>query len=192
MKKLFILGVSLATVWQTYGQGTVLFQNAGASAVTNSLTSARVIAGTTFLVGIYFLPDSATPPTSADFNNATALFHGGFAGAGIYSLGTVTAPTTPSGGFGYFQVRAWESAFGSTYAEAFANSTPIGGRLALVGTSNILRIDTGDPTTTPAGTPAALTASGIQGFFVSPVPEPSVIGLGMLGIGALLLLRRRK
>jgi hypothetical protein len=30
------------------------------------------------------------------------------------------------------------------------------------------------------------------GGWVIPVPEPSVIGLGAIGIGALFLLRRRK
>lgn len=192
MKKLIILGVALAAAFQTFGQGTVVFQNASASAVTNSLTGARVVAGTTFLVALYYLPDSPTAPTSGEFDGVPALRTTGFTAAGIYVGGTLTAPTTPSGAPGWFQVRAWEAAFGSSYAEAASNPNQIGGRLALVGQSNILRVDTGDPTTVPPGTAGTLTGNGIQGFILTPVPEPSVIGLGVLGIGALLLLRRRK
>lgn len=199
MKKLAILGVGLALAVQTYGQGTVVFLNSGSTAVSNILTSARTVAGTTFAVALYYLRDTGqSAVTTADFDaglatGAAAIVgpNVGFQAAGIYSGGTRTAPTPQAGSTGWFQVRAWERAYGQTY-DAALSAPEIGGRLALVGTSNIIKVDTGDPTSTPAGTAGTLTGSGIQWFWVTPVPEPSVIGLGLLGVGALLLLRRRK
>lgn len=197
MKKLLLTTTALLTAVSLQAQGTVSFANNSAAAVSNSLTSLRVVGGTTFSVALYFLPDSAQTPTTGDFDAArTVVGSGIFLGtsanpSGLFNVGARTAPTATAGGFGWFQVRAWETAYGSTY-EAALNSPGIGGRPALVGTSNIFKVDTGDPTTTPAGTAAPITGTGLlQGFYVTPVPEPTVMGLGLLGIGALLMLRRR-
>jgi MYXO-CTERM domain-containing protein len=198
MKKLLLTTTALLTAVSLQAQGTVSFANNSAAAISNSLTSLRVVGGTTFSVALYFLPDSATPPTTADFDLArTVVGSGIFLGtaanpSGLFNVGARTAPTATAGGLGWFQVRAWETAFGGTYEAALNNPNAVGGRLALVGTSNIFKVDTGDPTTTPAGTAAPITGTGLlQGFYVTPVPEPTVMGLGLLGIGALLMLRRR-
>lgn len=195
MKNLLVIGAVLAAGLQSYGQGTINIINNSATAVTNLVTQQRVVAGTAFRVAVYYLPDSATRPTTADFDLNGILVpnsSGGFQAAGIYNIGIRTAPTSPAGAVGWFQVRAWEFAFGDTYDAAKNNPVAQGGRLALIGTSNVLQIDTGDPTTTPAGTPGTLLSGGLQAFVIAPVPEPSVIGLGIFGIGAMLLLRRRK
>lgn len=197
MKKSILIGITVVTcAVQAYSQGTVTFQNPGA-AVSNILTLAPVVAGTTFRAALYWLPDQATAPTTADFDARGAQAIGytvtSFAAAGTI---VVASPVridgiSPAGAPGWFQVRAWETAFGTTYEAARDNPNASGGRRALIGTSNIIRVDTGDPTTTPAGTPGSLTQNGLRGFYVAPVPEPSVIGLGIMGVGALLLLRRR-
>jgi hypothetical protein len=94
-------------------------------------------------------------------------------------------------------VRVWETAFGATYEQAVNNPFPIGGRLAIVGTSNIIRVTTGDPSTVPPGIPASLVNAGLQGFCLGwcnvCIPEPSALGLFLIGAVALLLmpLRRR-
>lgn len=188
MKKSLIAVAALAIAAQTYGQGTVTFVGAN---ITNSLSGALAVAGTTFKVALYWLPDQASPPTTADFGPqnvawTTNLTLAGGANAGVVRITGIT----PSGAPAWFQVRAWEAAYGASYDEALV-APPQGGRPALAGTSNIGRIDTGDPTTVPPGT-APNTALTLKGFTLVPVPEPSVIGLGVLGIGALLLLRRRK
>jgi MYXO-CTERM domain-containing protein len=41
------------------------------------------------------------------------------------------------------------------------------------------------------GSPS-LVGAGLKAIYVGPCPEPSSLGLGILGIGALFLLRRRK
>jgi hypothetical protein len=178
---------------QVYGQGTVTFGNNSSTAITNAITMMRVVAGTTFQVALYYLPDGPAPsPEEMEAGGIKIGAHGPIApAAGLYAAGTRTTPvTTPGAGFAWFQVRCWETAFGSTYELAKANTVPQNGRLALAGTSNIIRVKTGDPVNQIP--PGGLTAFGLQSFIVTQVPEPATIGLAAMGIGALLLLRRKK
>jgi hypothetical protein len=190
MKKLLtIVAVASGMAVQTYGQGTVTF---AALNITNSLTpGVLAVSGTTFKIALYWLPDG-TAPTTPDFDVPTALAYttnlslAGGVQAGIVRIEGIN----PSGAPAWFQIRAWENVVnGDNWAQAVTRT--VGARGALAGTSNIGRIDTGDPTTTPPGT-APNTAATLKGFTLYPVvPEPSTIGLGILGIASLLLLRRR-
>jgi len=191
MKKLAILAATLVVAGTSYGQGTVGFANAGASAITNSQTLTRV-GNTAFKVSLYYLPwvSDAQVPTTDDFTAAgQVVANSTLYAPGLYNNGGQPVRVegiTPSGGVGWFQVRAWETAFGADYATA---SRVVG---ALVGTSSILRVDTGDPTTQPPGAATTLISAGLRTFMVYPVPEPTAIALGLLGLGSLLLLRRSK
>lgn len=201
MKKVLIIGVAAFAVgaMNVHSQGTVTFANFSSNKVTRIDTGASVANNPSggWKVSLYWLPDQASAPVTGDFgtNNMVATTTIGVPVAGQFSGGTVTIPGIPAGGLVWAQVRGWEALYGgstfTTYEQAIA-STPSGavGRAALAGTSNVFQIDTGDPTTVPQGTPGNL--SGMRTFALVPVPEPSVIGLGVLGIGALLLLRRRK
>jgi len=187
MKKSLLLASAIFASLSAYGQGTVVFANSSATAVTNILTGVRAVAGTTFMLQLYWAVDGTTDdgqfrPIGAEFNGVTR-----FLGPGVFNAGGATAPVTPAGTFGMFQIRAWQVAFGTSYEEA---ATRVG---ALVGKSNIIRVNTGDPIIQPPDAPSSLTAAGLQAFLLTPViPEPSLFGLGLLGAGALLLLRRRK
>lgn len=192
MKKLAIMAAAIFATVNIFAQGTVNFSNIGGGGITNSLTGARVIVGTTFMVQLYYSPDQANAPADDLLMPLAGVANIGPI-AGIYSAGVRTAPVTPPGASAWFQVRAWEAAFGTSYEAALANSQSVGGRLALVGKSNTFKVNTSDPTLIPPEAAANLVAAGLQGFLITPVvPEPSVIGLGLLGAGALLLLRRRK
>lgn len=188
---LVIAAATLVSV-SAFAQGFVTFSNIG-SPMTNSLTGAPVANGTVFRAALYFLPDQATAPSTGDFDrngHVLAPFTASLLPGGIFNAGTRTAPDgNAAGSSGWFQVRAWETAFGTSYEQARDNSQPQGGRLALIGTSNIIKVGPlgGGAIATPS-----LVGGGLKGFILVPVPEPSVIGLGMLGIGALLMLRRRK
>jgi len=194
MKKQILTIAATVIGLSALAQGTVDFKNSTTTIVSNSVTMNRVVGGTAFRVVLYYLPDQATAPTTADFDErgvilgASSGFQGGSTVAsGVFQGGVRSTPaTTPGGGPAWFQVRAWESAFGANYAEA---SRVTG---ALVGTSNPFKGNTADPGAIPTPTAPALPALGLTWFMLYPVPEPSIIGLGILGIGALLMLRRRK
>jgi hypothetical protein len=190
-----------------FAQGTVNFSNNGLNApvvlgVPITITyptgtvayavGAKAPAGTTFSVALYYapynngvMPDPATlfqigmvvgQPVSANLSKA-----------GIYFAGAFTAPTVnvpPGGGLGWFQVKAWETVYGMTYEAALPNPNN------LSGFSNIIAVNTANPLVTPPGTPSLLT--GISGITLNVVPEPAILGLGLLGGVAMLLLRRRK
>ena len=188
MKKL-LLTAALAVIatLSSYGQGSVTFANNTATRV-NMPDGTGIPVGARFTAELVYAPDgtaTAAFDTVATRVGGTATFG---PVAGLFNGGgrTVTA-LTPAGGFGLFQVRVWETAAGQDYLSAWAT----GNSAYLAGKSGIMRVDTGDPTTVPPGTPTPLTGS-LATFAVSPIPEPSVIGLGILGAGALLMLRRRK
>lgn len=183
MKKTLITAVAVLATLNMYGQGTVVFSNSGGAPVINSRTGVNVVAGSTFKVGLYYGAVGATESEFAMLGASANIFPT----AGFFSAGNRTAPIAAAGGNGQFQVRAWESAFGTDYAQVLGTGNPG----ALVGKSNIMLVDTGDPTSTPAGAPTPI-APLMQGFSLTPVPEPSVIGLGLLGAVSLLMLRRRK
>jgi hypothetical protein len=66
--------------------------------------------------------------------------------AGLFAAGTPHYPsTTPGAGFAWFQVRAWEAAFGTSYEAVVNNTTPQAVASGARGTSNIIRVKTGDP-----------------------------------------------
>jgi hypothetical protein len=194
MKRTLIL-IAAATLVSAsaLAQGYVTFSIIGAP-ITNSLTMMPVAAGTAFRAALYLIPDQLEAPTLADFDRRSVIlppFSGAFLPGGFFNAGRRTAPDgNPSGVFPWFQVRAWETAFGSSYEAARDNRQPQGGRLALIGTSNIFRV--GPLGGTLIATPGLIYNNGLKGFILVPVPEPSVIGLGILGVGVLLLLRNHK
>jgi hypothetical protein len=107
------------------------------------------------------------------------------AGTGYFGIGTPAfsfdgtgkMPLWPGGTQIYVQAEVFETAFGSYAATVAANGK--------VGLSNIFPVTLSTP---PLQTPAPLV--GMTTVAVAPVPEPSVIALGVLGLGALLIRRR--
>jgi hypothetical protein len=185
MKKLLITAAAVLATLNMYAQGTVTLANSSTSPVyIDTVGGATKASGSAYSVGLYYAPDGVTDDTLFTLLAPTASMS---AAPGIYSAGPRTAPTTAAGGFGMFQVRVWSAASGATYEDAVLSGAGKAGK------SNIVRVDTGDPTSVPPGTPGSLAASGLAPMAVTTiVPEPSTIGLGILGVGTLLLLRRRK
>ena len=189
---MLLIGALVTVVtWSSHGQGSVAFGNNISTRVymTNpDGTTTLVPVGNRFLAELVFAPDGTAPGefgttavrlgAPASFGPVPGVFNGG---------GRTAAGVQPSGGFGLFQVRVWESAAGPDYVTAVATGNP----QYQAGTSLIMRIDTADPTTTPPGVPTQITAY-LTSFVITPIPEPSVIALGLAGVGALLLFRRRK
>jgi hypothetical protein len=121
----------------------------------------------------------------------TATFRTGANGAIPAGLiNTVTAPINgvAAGQIAALQVRVWDNKGGtvSTWAAALGDATVAKGNSALFSSQALGGIV--DPNSPPV-TPPQMT--GWTSFNVSAVPEPSVIALGALGLGALLLRRRK-
>jgi hypothetical protein len=144
-------------------QGLVNFYNSFPTAVTNAITNDKVPAGTTFLTTLYYGQDGLTDPVQ--FTQVGPAV--GFFSPGVFAGGTRTVPGTPPFGYAMFQVRVWESAYGSTYEQALM-APEQNGRFSLAAESSIIRLRTGDGING-----LVLTAGAIPGIVVTVVPEPS-------------------
>jgi len=195
MKKLLLISALAAlTSLSSYGQGSVTFANTSTSLVRlkDGTAVPRNAVGGTYVAELLYAADGSVPfgnPTADAAFGAVATRVGATASfstpaAGVFSGGgrTITS-ITPPGGFGLFQARVWDTRAGTTFQEAALNTQ------MELGYSAVVRVDTADPTALPLPTPAAL---GLSGFTLSVIPEPSTIALGLLGVGTLLMLRRRK
>ncbi|SRR6266446_8162788 len=192
MKKLAITIAAVFATLNIFAQGTVNFSNNG---IANSLVyldlpgavEVKAPAGTAYSVALYWAPvDPANPtvqPAASAFTQQGQSTHIGAPFAGTYAGGTINiAGIVPHGGMGWFQVKGWATAYGNTF-EAASLLTQ------LIGVSSVIDIGTGDTTVTPPVLQTQLT--GIGAIHIG-VPEPAILGLGLFGGVAMLLLRRRK
>ena len=192
MKKLLLTAAILLTGISIYAQGVVLFANTTTTTVRTNVggVSGPIPAGTAFMLNLYYAPDGPQPAPSALTPLGAPV---GFISPGRFNGGNRTTPnTTAPGDFAWFDVRVWESAFGSSYEAAVAApAMNVGGttRPTMAGKSGAFRIQTG----TAAGSLPITQTGGFAGIpNVDIVPEPSVIALGILGLTGLLVLRRRR
>jgi len=102
----------------------------------------------------------------------------GYVNGGDWALDGVA-----QGQAGWFKVGAFYSADPSTYGWAQASADPLG----VYGASAAISAIPGGNDLTPPAVAAKL--AGLQAWSVA-VPEPSVLALGVLGLGAFLLRRR--
>jgi len=187
MKKLLLLAALLALPSMVFAQGFVNFQNTTTPDTrinTNINGQIGPMSGTaSWIVGLYMAPAGTTAPANgfSSLDPAWSLVvtstnrTGGFSGLftaynplqlpGQYSVGTTYATL----------VRAWDAATTTTYrGQSIVGSvTPVAAAPfpAIMGTG----------------------AGQITGFqIVGVVPEPSSIALGLLGLGAVTLFRRKK
>jgi len=188
MKQTIGILAGLLVAGSLFGQGLVTFRNAPASAIIDSTTGSPAAAGV-LTAGLYFTTDLGGSPDLSVPNDgwqlaATTAVVGSF-GGGIYSGGNVGVPGVAGATEVLLQVRAWSAAY-TSYEDAMNNAAAA----PLVGGSNVMNVTLARPGTTD---PVPSLAGIVEGFTVTPVPEPSTVVLGLLGgLGALVLLRRRK
>jgi len=201
MKKLLLLAVLLTTVASVMAQGRVSFRNTASTSYylyTNDAAGSLVGAPSTrymsganaYRIGLYGSTQTGAAESSLSLigiatNSPT--FAGRFFGPSPYALPAQYVAGSPM----TFQVRAWSLAGGLSYEEALVAAA-----------ANPLEIALGQSplgTVTPTASPSAAadlwgTGAGqlSSGFEIKPVPEPSSIALGLLGLGAIALFRRRK
>jgi hypothetical protein len=191
MKKFATIAALMATALGALAQGKVDFRNTASSLVvwgTGGLGAqgAAVAADAGVKVGLYYLSGGNYTLVSTQFpivgttsvGTPNALVNGRFTG----NPSEITVPGLTAGQNGTFQIRAWSGNF-TSYEAALA-----GGAL-YTGNSGDFTNPTGGVGDPP--TPAS-PLSGFTGMTVIGVPEPSTLALAGLGLGALLLIRRRK
>jgi len=182
------------------GNETLFIQGQPATGVPTGTTDYRgavALQGTGYTAQLFGGPLGTTLNTdSSQFALAGTLnFRTGASAAGILAIPapTITVPGVAESSRATLQIRVWDNVGGTitSWDQVLANpsvargwSTPIDS-LALGGT-----LSTPPNLGGTAGPPLNLT--GLASFNLFVVPEPSVIALGVLGVGALLLFRRRK
>jgi hypothetical protein len=181
MKKLILTTAVMMTSLSLFAQGTVSFSNllAPAGGINNDDAGRLVTAADNVVAALYFAPVGESSFTLVDNSQAAV---GQFGDGVVLNLNPLSVPGVAGGTSAQFLVRAWDAAF-ADYDAA------VGGQ-GLAGESPIWEQATGGGGSPPG--PPASTVEFIPSFGVAVVPEPSAIALGLLGAGALLLLRRRK
>jgi hypothetical protein len=187
MKRLLLTAAAVMAAVSTYAQGTINFTTFNFAPISSEVTGSAVVGANGIVAGIYWsLPGANNFQLVA---GSTPAAVGAAVPGHVLGAPTVTINEIAPGAMVDVQIRAWESAYGNTY-EAASTAGEMGGRGAQVGNSPTVTIMSGGGGM-PPGPPASLNVPGMMGFEVTLVPEPSVIALGLVGAGALLLLRRR-
>jgi hypothetical protein len=183
MKKLLLTAAAILATLNMFaqGSGSLNFSSVGAPDAKKVRLADGSFASTGYVAALYW--GSATETDERNLvqagntaNFLTGVNAGCFAGSGRTL--TYSSPSV-NGSVLTFQVRAWQGAAGSSYDNA-----------TVKGSSGMFTMKTKDESNPLETKPNLWEAPGFVGFTV--VPEPSVIGLGLLGAGALLMLRRRK
>lgn len=202
MKKLFVTLAFAGLTVGAFAQGTVLFQNTAgvgkekyiygvdaANPTSDVLGGTRdKVAGTTYTAELWVGTSAAdlhavagsqvtfkTGTTAGLINGISKLAVDGFLGGTKVTL----------------QLRAWDNQGGTvkTWADVLANGAVARGQSGLVSGYELAGVDADNGPHVGSGN---LAAAGLQSFgLYVVVPEPSVIALGALGLGALVLRRRK-
>lgn len=198
MKRIVATIGMVAIAGSCFAQGTVGFAN-NASTLVKQVTSVSDSTpinapATTTRVEFLWAVDGTTEISAfSAVNGVSPLALGPVAGR--FSTPTaITVPGIAAGGIVSAVVRGWTGGFAS-YNEALT-AAQANAAASFLGYSGIFRVDTGDPTAIPAGTPGNIVTSisgqGFAGVTLVAIPEPSTFALAGLGAAAMLIFRRRK
>ena len=202
MKKALIALAAIATSASALAQGTITFFNNNIINPANGQTyragifqdnvigtkgdpkgDSTVGAGAGITAGLFLATDLANPLATVTFRTTSAQE--------VFAITQdVVVPGIAPGGTANLAVRAWSTAAGS-YAAAFgdsgANAWQYGEQLF---TSKALGGTNPNPPPPSFFTPDMAPFTGFE-MDTSVVPEPSTFALGALGLGALLIRRRK-
>jgi hypothetical protein len=189
MKKLLLAAIFTCAAVTAFAQGQLNFANDTTTRLMNGAGANFPPANSaTYKAGIYWgsvgTAEGSLNLLPASSNGVTTTWS---PFSGIFNGGTATFPTL---GQIAVQIRVWGANY-ADYAAAILAGAPEG-----TGKGIIQLITLGNPNSIPPGTPTSLVSPGgtdtpFQRFAIV-VPEPSSIALGLLGLGAIVLFRRRK
>lgn len=185
MKKLLLIATCMLAALAVNAQGTITFGNSSTTLVKYGTTAdvPTALQGTAvpttggFNVALYWLNGSTFEQVGASAGIAPV--------AGRFAGGTRTVTGLPAGNSGTFMVKTWSG--GATFS-SYDAAAASGNASIFIGESSSFSNGTGG-----AGSPPgpAVALSGFTGITnVRPVPEPSIVALGLLGAAALCLRRR--
>jgi hypothetical protein len=188
MKKLFLFAALLGFAVSALAQGTIAFANTGNNAFrlwTNTWagTASNLPTAGRYRIGLYGSTDGSSLQLIAYTTNGA----GGFFSAG--------SPYVMPSGYAEgaqltYQIRAWSFAGGFSYEEALTGPAATPWEIAL-GQSAIGTTTLGGGTVL-AGPLFATSGTALRtGFMILHAPEPSSIALGLLGLSAMTLFRRK-
>jgi hypothetical protein len=194
-KHLLIIGLLLLPV-ALFAQGRVQFANSSSTVVTtnsgavpppgqlpNQVGSASTALGL-WSYGLYIAPQGTVDVNAfslvGPITTNSPTFAGRFNGGNPFVIPGNSSVTIA------FQVRAWQTSAGATYEVADGNFVYRG----VSGIGQVTPTEGGAPIPALFGT----NPGQVGGFVLAPnvIPEPSSIALGLLGLGAIALFRRRK
>jgi len=198
MERLLLLAVLLGMTVSAFAQGTIRFANTGSPAGydfrlwTNNVTftASNLMSGAgRYRIGLYGSTDAGAPASSltliATVLNSPAA--GIFSGGDPFVLPNGYAASTPF----RFQLRAWTSTAGATYEEAIA-ALALDPLNVACGVSGLGLVTLGGGTVQQAALFGTSPGQLSSGFRIAHIPEPSSLALGLLGLGAMALFRRKK
>jgi hypothetical protein len=177
MKGLIMLLFSTA-IAPCYGQGTIVFANAGLNldAPIFDAAGTRISGPSSFVADFFWSSDTSASMDqliAAGFNQVFLPVNGN--GGGYFNGGLKTLPT-PGNVPILGQVRVWDTDLGATYTQARDS----GGQF---GFSNMFLVT---PDLPPGGGTYLL---GLKSFQITTIPEPSTIAAGVL-ISVLFMIKR--
>ena len=190
-KTILTLALVGASAVATFAQGTIQFLNSGLSPVkyiyVDGATAVNAPSGTR--IGVFWgTSPNVTLQTPTTTIGATA---GVFSGGSAYPL-----PGTNPGETVFLRFEGWLNKGGTTPETIAGGVGGVGQGVTHWGGTPVVQTTVLGPSTGP-GTVVWQSATGtnpnrVNAFVIAPVvPEPSVIALGALGLGALLLRRRK-
>jgi hypothetical protein len=187
MKKLILCAALMAAVGSAFGQGQVGFANNAPQRITNSVTGIAAVGGSAqddTQVGLYVGNVGDAVSSLQMIGNVTNCFAGGLYNGGTRTLAGWTGTVQ-------LQVRSWlASTVYLSYEAAYAG--------ALGGDGSVFLGVSAPQNYTLSVAPSPVislgNSGGLTSITINPVivPEPSSIALGLLGLGAVALFRRRK
>jgi hypothetical protein len=193
-KTLLTLALVAAASVASYGQGSITFANTIASRIlldtdgpAGPAAPVQVPLNAGIVYGVFWGPAG----TSAD---ALQLNAGALGTQHASSLGLIQAasPYIIDGAAEQatvsLQIRAWSASFGRDWQAARLQGSWYGE----TDVRQVRLLATGGPGAIIWQSATATDPTRFNPFTVNPVPEPSTIALAVLGLGSLLLFRRRK
>lgn len=192
MKRIALFLTAMAMSVTAYSQGTLVFANGATSLITTNSLAGQTgniqgagqyrfalyigAAGSTSNQLVIIAPSTTNGPIAGRFSGGSAyVLPSGYPGGDQAGAVPIT-----------LQVRAWSAVAGSTYEQALESALPG----VYAGASQMATLTPG------GGLVAAAAIFGtsplLGGFELRPVPEPSTIALGLLGLLGVYFIRRRK